>query len=77
VRLSDVMSSMQLSSYAEVALLLFLGAFVAIAVSLFRNRRAEEWDHWAQLPLDSSDTGSSPAAATPPSTSTSHAGHQP
>ena len=33
MKLSDIMSSMQLSSYAEVALVLFLGAFGSIAIS--------------------------------------------
>lgn len=55
MKLSDIMSSMQLSSYAEIALVLFLGAFGAIAISLFWNRKREEWDRYRHLPLDDTD----------------------
>ena len=55
MKLSDIMSSMQLSSYAEVALLLFLGAFGAIALSLFWNRKGEDWERYEHLPLDDTD----------------------
>ena len=52
MKLSDIMSSMQLSSYAEVALVLFLAAFAAIALSLFWGRNREEWERCRHLPLD-------------------------
>jgi hypothetical protein len=52
VRLSDIMSSMQLSSYAEVALLLFIAAFVGITVAVFRRDHAAEWERCRHLPLD-------------------------
>ncbi|HKO90168.1 MAG TPA: hypothetical protein VJU61_03385 [Polyangiaceae bacterium] len=55
MRLSDIMSNMQLGFYAEVALVLFLGAFVAIAVSLFWGRRSEEWERCRYLPLDDAE----------------------
>jgi len=55
MRLSDIMSSMQLSSYAEVALLLFLGAFVAVAISVFWSHSSEEWERCRHLPLDTRD----------------------
>ena len=55
MKLSDIMSSMQLSSYAEVALLLFLGAFGAILISLLWNRKHEDWERYRQLPLDDTD----------------------
>ena len=52
MKLSDVMSAMQLSAYAEVALVLFLAAFLATAASLLVNRRAEEWERARRIPLD-------------------------
>lgn len=53
MKLSDVMSSMQLATYAEVGLVLFFAAFVAIAVQLVRRGRALE--QLAFLPLEPSD----------------------
>ncbi|HET9955189.1 MAG TPA: hypothetical protein VFQ61_11830 [Polyangiaceae bacterium] len=41
MRLSDVMSAMHLTSYAEVALVIFLTVFTIIAIDLFRNKRIE------------------------------------
>ncbi|HEU4579517.1 MAG TPA: cbb3-type cytochrome c oxidase subunit 3 [Polyangiaceae bacterium] len=55
MKLSDIMSSMQLSSYAEVALVLFLGAFGAILISLLWSRKREEWERYRHLPLDETD----------------------
>lgn len=51
MRLSDVMSQMGLSSYAEVALLLFLFAFLLIALKVFFGS-AEEFEQAAAIPLD-------------------------
>jgi hypothetical protein len=62
MRLSDIMSSMQLGFYAEVALVLFLGAFVAIAASLFRGRPSEEWERYRHLPLDGAEDGATVAS---------------
>jgi hypothetical protein len=55
MKLSDIMSSMQLSAYAEVALLLFLGAFGAIAISLLWSRKHEDWARYRHLPLEGID----------------------
>jgi cbb3-type cytochrome oxidase subunit 3 len=52
MRLSDIMSAMQLGTYAEVALLLFMAAFLAIGVSVFRRRNADAWERARHLPLD-------------------------
>jgi hypothetical protein len=72
------MSSMQLGSYAEVALLLFLGAFVAVALSVFRGRESEEWERCRHLPLDPSEDGATVASRTPtPSTATELTSHEP
>lgn len=52
MRLSDIMSAMQLGTYAEVALVLFMAAFAAIAVNVFRRRNADTWEQARHLPLD-------------------------
>jgi hypothetical protein len=52
MRLSDIMSAMHLSSYAEVALALFMGAFLAIAVHVLRARDGELWERARFFPLD-------------------------
>jgi cbb3-type cytochrome oxidase subunit 3 len=54
MKLSDVMSAMGLGGYAEVALVLFMAAFVAVAFQLFARRNAGEWERASRLPLDSS-----------------------
>jgi len=65
MKLSDIMSSMQLSSYAEIALLLFFGAFVAVTASVLGGRDADEWGRRRRLPLDpgEGDSGTEGAAA--------------
>ncbi len=52
MRLSDVMSHSGLSIYAEIALILFLVTFAAIAIWTFRPGRRSEMDHMSRLPLD-------------------------
>jgi len=74
MKLIDIMSSMQLSSYAEVALLLFLGAFGAIAISLLWNRKRDDWERYRHLPLDDTDVT---LPSTDYKTSHSHQAHQP
>jgi hypothetical protein len=64
MKLSDIMSSMQLSGYAEVAMLLFMGAFLAVSISLLRNRDSEEWERCRHLPLDR-EGDASPATRPP------------
>lgn len=54
MKLSDVMSAMGLSTYAEVGLVLFMGAFVAVAVSLFRSG-AGPFERAGRLPLEDAD----------------------
>ena len=49
MKLSDVMSAMNLESYAEVGLILFLGAFLAVAVDVVRKGR--ELEIHGRLPL--------------------------
>ncbi|MFN8579979.1 MAG: cbb3-type cytochrome c oxidase subunit 3 [Gemmatimonadaceae bacterium] len=50
--LTDIMSGAGLSVYAQVALLLFLVAFLGIVVRTFSPKRRQEMDRAARLPLD-------------------------
>jgi hypothetical protein len=52
MRLSDIMSAMHLGTYAEIALILFMAAFLVIAVNVFRRRNAETWEKARHLPLE-------------------------
>lgn len=52
MKLSDVMSHAGLARYAEIALVLFLAAFVAVAIRLFRPSRKADLERAALLPLD-------------------------
>lgn len=52
MRLSDVMGHSGLSGYAEIALVLFLAAFLAIVWWTFRPGRKEEMDAMSRLPLE-------------------------
>lgn len=52
MRLSDIMANAGLALYAEIALILFVVAFVAIAVRIFRPGRKAEMDAAARLPLE-------------------------
>ena len=51
MKLSDVMSAMNLTAYAEVALILFLLAFAMVAISLVRHGERDTWERARQLPL--------------------------
>lgn len=52
MRLSDIMANAGLSGYAEIALVLFLVAFVAIVVRIFWPGRRREMDAASRMPLD-------------------------
>ena len=52
MRLSDIMSAMQLATYAEVGLVLFMAAFLAIGVNLLRRGNAGAWERARHLPLE-------------------------
>ena len=49
MKLSDVMSAMGLATYAEVALVIFLVVFAAVAIDVLRGGRRKE--SLALLPL--------------------------
>lgn len=52
MKLSDIMSYAQLSIYTEVALVLFLGVFIAITIRTFMPSRNKELEAAARLPLE-------------------------
>lgn len=56
IRISELVSALTPSQYAELSLVLFLAVFAAVAVRHGGKRRAAEHAQCAQLPL-SDDTG--------------------
>lgn len=52
MRLTDIMSGAGLSGYAEIALILFLVAFAAIAIRLFLPSRKRDLERASRLPLE-------------------------
>jgi cbb3-type cytochrome oxidase subunit 3 len=49
MKLSDIVSNMNLSIYAEVPLLIFLGVFLGVVVHVLRGK--ESFEHARMLPL--------------------------
>lgn len=56
IRLSELVSAFTPSQFTQLALLLFMGVFLAIAIRHGGKRRAAEHAECAQLPL-ADDTG--------------------
>ncbi|WP_396201389.1 cbb3-type cytochrome oxidase subunit 3 [Gemmatimonas sp.] len=52
MKLSDIMSYADLSNYAEIALVLFLGVFIAITIRTFLPSRRRELYEASLLPLE-------------------------
>jgi cbb3-type cytochrome oxidase subunit 3 len=52
MKLSDIMGHANLSMYAEVAMVIFLIVFVAVAVRLFLPSRQQDLRDAARLPLE-------------------------
>jgi len=57
LRLSDIMSHAGLHGYAEVAMILFFLAFLAIVLRVFSPSRKREMDEMAHLPLEDDEPG--------------------
>ena len=55
--LTDVVSGAGLSVYAEIALVIFLVAFLGIVISLFAPAKRRTYEHLRRLPLDGDGTG--------------------
>lgn len=56
MRISDIVSSMDLATYPQVALVIFLAVFAAVSWRTFRKRHAQEFADAAKLPLEDSPT---------------------
>ena len=52
MRLSDIMGAANLSVYAEIAMILFIVAFIAIVVMTFAPGRQKTYDAASRMPLD-------------------------
>lgn len=62
MKLSDIMSYANLSSYAETALIIFLAVYGAVAlVTLFRRDR-QQLEQAAAMPLHDGTAGDTPQA---------------
>jgi cbb3-type cytochrome oxidase subunit 3 len=55
--LSDVIGHAGLGGFTEVAMILFMAAFVAVVAWTFAPRRRRELDAASRLPLDDERTG--------------------
>ena len=53
--LTDVVSGAGLSGYAEIALILFVLAFVGVVISLFLPGRQRTYERMRHLPIDRDD----------------------
>ncbi len=56
MKLSDIMSHAGLAMYAQVALVLFFGVFIAVAIRTYAPSRRGVLDDAALLPLDDGRT---------------------
>lgn len=52
MKLSDVMSSMGLAVYAEVALVIFFAVFVGVLLHVYRRDLRPEYERARMMPLD-------------------------
>lgn len=59
MRLADIMGNAGLSWYAEVALIMFVVAFVAIGIWVFLPSRRAAMDAASRLPLERDGSGTS------------------
>lgn len=62
MKLSDLMSNMGLSGYAQVAMLLFLAVFIGQTLWIFLPRNRQEFARAGLLPLDDDDNQPRPMA---------------
>jgi cell division protein FtsL len=52
MRFSDIIGSLDISTYPRVALILFIGVFIAAVGRVIANRASDELTHAARLPLE-------------------------
>ena len=56
MRISDIVSGMDLATYPQIALVIFLGVFAAVSWRALRKRHTAEYAEAARLPLEDSPT---------------------
>ena len=54
MRISDIVSHMDLATYPQVALVIFLTVFAAVSWRVLRNGHARDYAEAARLPLEDS-----------------------
>lgn len=64
MKLSEIMSNMGLSGYAQVAMVLFLLAFIGEAIWIFLPRNRASWHRAQHLPLEDGAQAKPNASAT-------------
>jgi hypothetical protein len=52
MRFSDIIGSLNISTYPQAALLIFIGVFVAVSVRLFTKGTREQYEGAGGMPLD-------------------------
>jgi len=52
MKLSDIMGAMALSTYAEIALVIFFAIFVGVLIHIFRRDLRPEFERAGHLPLE-------------------------
>ncbi|MEM1022927.1 MAG: cbb3-type cytochrome c oxidase subunit 3 [Myxococcota bacterium] len=52
MRLSELMSNMDLAFYPQVALVIFLLIFAVVCVRVFSRKRSKEYERASRLPLE-------------------------
>ncbi len=58
MRLSELMSGMNLATFPQVALVIFIGVFVAVSARMLWRGRRDGFDAERALPLDDGSIGS-------------------
>ena len=51
MRLTDIMSGLNLSIYPEIALVIFIAIFTGVLIRVFSRSRQSEFERASQLPL--------------------------
>lgn len=52
MRLSELMSHMDLALYPQIALVIFLAVFGGVVVRVFSKKRARDYEEASRLPLN-------------------------
>jgi cbb3-type cytochrome oxidase subunit 3 len=52
MRLSELMSNMDLAVYPQIALVIFLAVFAGVMVRVFSKKKTKDYEEASRLPLD-------------------------